>query len=103
MAPAHLAIMASTIVWLLGATVTSHAAPVPQSGQAVDPGRLVEPTCHRGWHHRSGRPCSFGGPATPYYGGPRYMPGPGYGYGRHGRRCRWVYNPWGQAVRVCRW
>lgn len=55
-------------------SVPAGAAPLPHSRPAIAPDALIAPVCHRGWHHRSGRPCGYG-----------------YGYGyRYGRRpvCR---------------
>ena len=78
------------------------AAPVPHAALAATEPGLVAPACHRGWHHRSGRPCGYGygyRPGPPAYGY-RYGVAP-YGYGR--RVCRWRTDEWGRAVRVCFW
>lgn len=102
MAHARWAFLIASVAFLSLTAMPSHAAPLPMGAREAAP-TLIESVCHRGWHHRSGRPCGYGGPYAPFYGGPRYGPGPGYGYYRSGRRCRWVYNQWGQQVRVCRW
>lgn len=78
---------------------TLEAAPLPPALPALD-GSLVTPACHRGWHHRSGRPCGYGYRYAPPAYGYRYGVAP-YGYGR--QICRWRTDEWGRAVRVCRW
>lgn len=94
----------AAILPLMLMTGSGEAAPLPSSIPAITPG-LIAPVCHRGWHHRSGRPC--GGYGYGYrYGPPAYgyryrYGGPPYGYGR--QVCRWRTDEWGRAVRVCRW